>query len=174
MLKRLDQVPETEKSVQKRHTERGFLTVLGRNRNGFRQRAGSKSFFSSLLGALLADGISVRFGFCPDVLLRNREEMNRAADHPFSGAEPAKVHAFFLQEPCGAVDTAAVRALAAETEAWALVGDIFYLSAPGGIGRSTLANGLHRVVPGIVTARNLQTVGAVAAVMRVRGTDTTA
>ena len=49
MLRRLDQVSETGKSVQKRHVECGFLAFLGRNRNGFRERAGSKSFFSSLL-----------------------------------------------------------------------------------------------------------------------------
>jgi len=49
VLKRLDQVPKSGKSVQKRHVELGFLAILGRNRNGFRQRAGSKSFFTSLL-----------------------------------------------------------------------------------------------------------------------------
>ena len=49
MLKRLDQVPETGKSVQKRHVERRFRAVLGQRRNSFRQEVGSKSFFSSLL-----------------------------------------------------------------------------------------------------------------------------
>ncbi|MCA3506376.1 MAG: hypothetical protein IOD01_03675 [Rhodobacter sp.] len=49
MLTRLEQAPETGKSVQKRRLEPGFLAFLGRNRNDFRQRAGTKSFFSSLL-----------------------------------------------------------------------------------------------------------------------------
>jgi phenylacetate-coenzyme A ligase PaaK-like adenylate-forming protein len=49
VLTRLEQAPETGKSVQKRRLEPGFLAFLGRNRNDFRQRAGTKSFFSSLL-----------------------------------------------------------------------------------------------------------------------------
>lgn len=49
MPTRLEQAPETGKSVQKRRLEPGFLAFLGRNRNDFRQRAGTKSFFSSLL-----------------------------------------------------------------------------------------------------------------------------
>lgn len=49
MLKRLGQLPETRESTQKLPEERGFLAVLGRNRNDFRQWAGSKFFFSSLL-----------------------------------------------------------------------------------------------------------------------------
>jgi hypothetical protein len=50
VLTRLEQAPETGKSIQKRRLEPGFLAFLGRNRNDFRQRAGTKSFFSSLLG----------------------------------------------------------------------------------------------------------------------------
>ncbi|MCA3440682.1 MAG: hypothetical protein INF50_10180 [Rhodobacter sp.] len=59
MLTRLEQAPETGKSVQNRRLEPGFLAFWGRNRNDFRQRAGTKSFFSSLLEQVRSSVLSV-------------------------------------------------------------------------------------------------------------------
>ena len=78
------------------------------------------------------------------------------ADHPFSGAEPTRVHVVFLrQDP--APDEAALRALALPGDGWHIGQRRFTLHTPGGFGTSKLAERLPRLLPQPMTARNLRT-----------------
>jgi uncharacterized protein (DUF1697 family) len=151
---------------------RALLADLGLDRPETCIQSGNAVFGSALARAELErsipEAVQACFGFRPDCVLRRDDEMIRAAAHPFPGADPRKVHAFFLRAPCAALDAAALAALAAPDERCVLAGDVCYLWAPAGIGRSALATAMHRVVPGIVTARNLRTVGAIAAMIEAR------
>lgn len=152
---------------------RAMLAEAGLDRPETFIQSGNAVFGSmlerSVLSEVIAGGVAARFGFRPAVVLKTTGELARAAHHPFAGAAPEKVHAFFLQAPCDRVDAAALASLATPTERWSLAGDIFYLWAPDGVGRSKLANRMHLAVPGCVTARNLRSVAAVLALMQARG-----
>lgn len=114
--------------------------------------------------AAIRAAIAARFGFAPEVFLRTADEMADAAtDHPFAGAEPARVHVFFLRGPGVAPDEAVLRALALPGDAWAMAPGRFTLHTPGGVGRSKLAEKLDRHLAGPMTARNLNTVARLAA-----------
>lgn len=115
---------------------------------------------SGLAGSI-QDTVADRFGFRPELMLLEREELDRAiADNPFpeADAEPSTVHLTFLSEPPAVPDLETLEGIRAPREGFALKGQVFYLHAPDGIGRSKLATRIERAlgVPG--TARNWRTV----------------
>jgi uncharacterized protein (DUF1697 family) len=103
-------------------------------------------------------------GFTPDVLVLTIEELEAAiAGNPFtSGADDQKsIHLYFLTgvPEKGALEKA--QALATESETCELVGNVFYLHAPDGIGRSKLAAGVEKALGVRATARNLRSANKV-------------
>ena len=103
--------------------------------------------------------IEGRFGFRPDVFHLSGAELRQAADHnPYRPAEGKMVHFFFCDaEP--QVDFDLLASLKADSEDYRLIGKVFYLYAPDGIGRSRLADKMHKAFKGVsMTARNLNTV----------------
>jgi uncharacterized protein (DUF1697 family) len=154
---------------------RALLAEAGLGRPETYIQSGNAVFASGqdrrALAEAIADGMAARFGFRPALVLCRTDELAAAAAHPFAGAEPGKVHAFFLDAPCDRLDGALLASLAAPAERWSLAGGVFHLWAPDGIGRSRLAARLHLAVPGIVTARNQRTIAADLAMMRARGAD---
>lgn len=74
-------------------------------------------------------------------------------------AEPSTLHLGFLDSVPPRPDRAALKALATETERFALKGRVFYLHAPDGIGRSKLAAAAERKIGVPMTMRNWRTVG---------------
>jgi uncharacterized protein (DUF1697 family) len=116
----------------------------------------------------IRDGIATRFGFSPEVFVRDEPALAAALDHPFGDADPGRVHAFFLAEPDPAADTARLDTLRATTETWTLRPGLFLLHAPEGIGRSKLAEALPRAIRCQMTARNLKTVQALLEMLRSR------
>ncbi|MGL5824544.1 MAG: DUF1697 domain-containing protein [Nocardioides sp.] len=107
--------------------------------------------------ALAAVGLAV-----PVLVLTDRELGAALASCPFQPARGQDVHAFFLwSDPV--VDTDALHAFRAPSEELEVRGRVAWLHAPEGIGRSKLADRLHRVVKETdMTARNLNTVRALA------------
>jgi len=99
----------------------------------------------------------------PDVaVLVLRAEAVRAALRgcPYAPAEGKHVHAFFLRND-PVLDLAALEAFRAPSEDLVVAGRLAWLHAPEGIGRSRLAERLHKVVAGTdMTARNLNTLRA--------------
>jgi uncharacterized protein (DUF1697 family) len=118
------------------------------------------------LAAAIGEGIAAAFGFRPVVLLREAGQLAEVlAVNPFAvGLKDAKtVHVFHLSCPAPHADLAALRALAAPGEAFHLTEAAFYLFAPEGIGRSVLATRVERALGVPLTARNLRTTMALAA-----------
>lgn len=114
----------------------------------------------ALRGALAARGLDV-----PVLVLGAGDLRAALAGCPFEPDQGKHVHAFFLwSEP--EVDLQRIEALRAPSEALEVRGRVAWLHAPEGIGRSALAERMHRVLAGTdMTARNLNTVRALAAML---------
>ena len=121
----------------------------------------------------LADAIGAKIkeqrGFEPQVLLLKRAEFEEAiAANPFPEAEndPQTLHLGFLTSPPPNPDLAAIEKIRAASERCRLIGRVFYLLAPEGIGRSKLAAKSERLLGVPMTDRNWRTVQALAAIAR--------
>jgi uncharacterized protein (DUF1697 family) len=95
--------------------------------------------------------------------MRTVAALHEALDaNPFAAqmTDGKQLHLFFLDAPADRYDEAQLRNLAIESEDFALVGEIFYLLAPAGIGRSKLAEKMMPFFPTRMTARNWNSVTA--------------
>ncbi|MGL5839087.1 MAG: DUF1697 domain-containing protein [Sphingorhabdus sp.] len=121
------------------------------------------------LEKILGDAVEKRFGFRAQIIIRNADALIAALDaNPFHDrvTEGKQLHLFFLDEPASRYNEAKLRDLAVESEDFALIGDIFYLFAPEGIGRSRLAEKMGPYFPKRMTARNLNSVQALCKLAR--------
>ena len=126
----------------------------------FQSEAQVKNELAPAIQAAIEHG----YGFRPDVLVLTIEELKAAiARNPFaSGADdPKSIHLYFLTgtPERGALEKA--QSLATESETCQLVGNVFYLHAPDGIGRSKLAAGVEKRLGVRATARNLRSANKV-------------
>jgi uncharacterized protein (DUF1697 family) len=152
---------------------RAMLAALGLQDPQTYIQSGNAVFDSDLatpaLEAMIRDAVGAQFGFSPETFVLTAEDIAAAlSDHPFSVADPARVHVFFLHETPERLDEEGMRALSAEGDGWALSACRFTLHTPAGIGRSKLADKLHKFVSGQMTARNLRTVAALHAMVLAR------
>jgi uncharacterized protein (DUF1697 family) len=152
---------------------RVMLEGLGLGRVQTYIQSGNAVFESALppevLETMIRDEVASRFGFAPETFVLTAEEIAGAlADHPFAGADPARVHVFFLRET-PTPDEEALRALALPGDSWQVGPRRFTLHTPGGIGRSKLAARLEKVLPGPMTARNLRTLAALMQMVDAKG-----
>lgn len=118
------------------------------------------------LGAQIAAAVAARHGFAPEVLVLSRAELARAiADNPFADAldSPASLQLGFLAAPPPRPALDRLEALRKDSERFALRGQVFYLHAPEGVGRSRLAAGAEKLLGVPMTARNWNTVSALMA-----------
>lgn len=109
----------------------------------------------------LTAAIQQSHGFAPAVLLLDKKTFRAAMDaNPFPEAqtEPKSLHLFFLSGAPDDPDWDALESLKKENERYQLIGKVFYLHAPDGIGRSKLAERFGRGWDVTVTARNWRTV----------------
>ncbi len=121
------------------------------------------------LAASIRAALLSAFGFAPEVFLRDLAALEAAMDHPFGpDADPSRVHAVFLAEPAPKLDDARLQAVRTD-EAWSLRPGLFLLHTPSGIGRSRVAEVLPRALKVAQTARNLNTVAALAGMLRLAG-----
>ncbi len=110
------------------------------------------------LGERISAALTMKNGRHPPCLVLTRAALEAAlAASPYAPADPRHLHLFFLDGPAKP-DLAALGALAVEGEQFTLQGEVFYLHAPAGIGRSKLAAAMGRHLGGVgMTARNLRT-----------------
>ncbi|MGH8271213.1 MAG: DUF1697 domain-containing protein [Gammaproteobacteria bacterium] len=123
----------------------------------FRSRKGSAP---ELCGKIRA-AIKKSRGFEPRLLLLSLRALEAAiASNPFPDAEsePKTLHLSFLTSTPTRPDLERLERVKSENERFALVGDIFYLHAPDGIGRSRLAVAIEKALGVPCTARNWRTV----------------
>jgi uncharacterized protein (DUF1697 family) len=105
------------------------------------------------------------FGFEKDIHVVSREDWVKVvADNPFPQAlkAPKWLHAAWLAEEPAAEKVEALRAHAAEGEAIEVVGRVAYLHTPGGFGTSKFAARFDKGIGVANTARNWNTVVALA------------
>ena len=111
------------------------------------------------LAKKIAAAIEAEFDMQIPVQVLTRDELQEASDaNPYPEGEGKTVHFFFLSEPPIQADLPAIQALATATETFELHGQVFYLHAPDGIGRSKLAAKAERLLAVSATGRNLNTV----------------
>lgn len=153
---------------------RALLTELGAIDPTTFIQSGNAVFSGNLDPAALADrisdGIESRFGFRRHALVLPGAAMVAARDgFPFPPAweSPKTGHVWFLTAPASP-DLAAMRALAAPDERFALQDGRFCLHAPNGIGRSKLAEKVERLLGVPATARNLATIRSLAELVEAR------
>ena len=116
------------------------------------------------LSPAISAAIGKSHGFTPHVLLLDLPAFQEAiAANPFPEAErePKTLHLFFLDEIPPNPDLESLERLKAENERYRLINNVFYLHAPAGIGRSTLAEKVEKVLGVAATARNWRTVNKI-------------
>ena len=115
------------------------------------------------LATSIREAVHASHGFRPATILLSAAELAQAiAVNPFpaAAAEPKSLHLYFLAQP-PAADLAALNALKASGEAFAIIDKVFYLHTPYGFGRSKLAAGAEKRLGIEITARNWRTANKV-------------
>lgn len=109
----------------------------------------------------IGDEVRKQFGFEPHILVISLTELETAiANNPFSEAksEPASLHLGFLESPPQKPDLKKLESLKKDSERFCLIGRVFYLHAPEGVGRSKLAASSEKLLGVPMTDRNWNTV----------------
>jgi uncharacterized protein (DUF1697 family) len=115
----------------------------------------------SKLGPRLSAEIGKRRGFEPRVLIMEVAALKKAmARNPFPEAESegSTLHLGFLASRPTKPDLDKIEKLRKETEKFRLDGQVFYLHAPEGVGRSRLAASAEKLLGAPMTDRNWRTV----------------
>lgn len=121
------------------------------------------------LSSTIRAAINERHGFEPHLLLLGLDELEKAMEsNPFpeAEAEPRTLHLGFLTAAPASPDLEALEGLRKESERFHLDGNVFYLHAPDGVGRSKLAANVERLLGVAMTDRNWRTVTKIMAMAR--------
>ncbi len=111
------------------------------------------------LAASISSQVQRQFGFAPKVLLLSAQQLLQAIDNkPFPDSEGKALHFYFLDRPADHPDRERLEQLKSDSEQYQLTGQVLYLYAPEGIGRSKLAAAVEQCLGVAVTARNWNTV----------------
>jgi uncharacterized protein (DUF1697 family) len=115
----------------------------------------------------ISAGVEEAHGFAPAVLLLSAAEFAAAAagnPYPEGESEPKSLHVGFLAaEPSPRLEM--LEEYRGPRERYALLGRVFYLHAPDGIGRSRLATRIERALGVPTTMRNWRTVSRLLAML---------
>jgi uncharacterized protein (DUF1697 family) len=123
----------------------------------FQSASKDVSSFSKRLGTETRE----RHGFEPHILVIGLAEVETAiANNPFPEAEsePSSLHLGFLTFAPKNPDLKKLESLKKDSERYCLIGSIFYLHAPEGVGRSKLAASSEKLLGAPMTDRNWNTV----------------
>ncbi|MGB3725416.1 MAG: DUF1697 domain-containing protein [Glaciecola sp.] len=102
--------------------------------------------------------IQSQFGFSPEILVLSDIEFDLSVkNNPFSEHEGKLVH-FYYCKNTPKMDIAKLKKFISETESYELSGNVFYLHAPDGIGRSKLVANIESCLGIPATGRNLNTI----------------
>lgn len=106
----------------------------------------------------ISELILSNFGFKSGVVALTEDEFNAAvSNNPYQGFEGKFVHFFFCKES-PKLDPAKLDIIASPSESYKQVGNVFYLHAPDGIGRSKLVKNIESCLGVTATGRNLNTI----------------
>ena len=111
------------------------------------------------LSEAITQAIATEHGFDVPVLLLKAEELEAAAAQcPFPTEDGKALHAYFMANIPPQPDLETLTGLKIASEDFQLLGKVFYLYAPDGIGRSKLAAKAEKCLGVAATARNWNTV----------------
>jgi uncharacterized protein (DUF1697 family) len=123
--------------------------------------------------ALAADAaaeVARRHGFEPAIWILDEATFREAAARqPFDTSDGKAVHLFFLADEPVEADQDRLASLRAASERFELLGKVFYLHAPDGIGRSRLAANLEACLRTPLTGRNWTTIRKLLAMLHEHG-----
>jgi uncharacterized protein (DUF1697 family) len=109
-------------------------------------------------GNNLVNLVEQHFGFIvPIVVLTKAEFKVISQNNPYGDVEGKFCHFYFCQQT-PQLNTEKLDKFKAETEQYQLIGNVFYLHAPDGIGRSKLVANIEKCLGATATGRNLNTV----------------
>ncbi|WP_339896506.1 DUF1697 domain-containing protein [uncultured Gilvimarinus sp.] len=117
-------------------------------------------------GLEIVTAVEREYGFKPDVLFLQESELLDAIEHGPFNSEEGKTSHFYFCKTKPKLDQAKLKKYAAESERYDLVGNVFYLHAPSGIGRSKLVANIESCLGAVATGRNLNTINKVLEMMR--------
>ncbi len=127
----------------------------------------SKKKQSTKIAGEISSKILKSHGFEPKVLLLEIAELLDAIENnPFETEDGKALHFFFLDSHPKYPDLERLMAVKSKSEEFSLNKNIFYLYAPDGIGRSKLAAKVEQSMGVPVTARNLNTVSKLIALVK--------
>ncbi len=140
----------------------GVRTYIQSGNVVFRASKGTAAQWSETIRTAVEGG----FGFSPWVLVMEASALAKAAaanPYPQAEADHKTLHLFFLAAKPKSNDLEAMDRIKTPTESYTLLGTVFYLHAPDGIGKSKLAERTERLLGVEATARNWRTVREVLA-----------
>lgn len=110
--------------------------------------------------------ILAKFGFLPEVIVLSESEFNSTVvANPYQEYEGKFVH-FYFCKTTPKINSAKLEASLSETERYTVVGSVFYLHAPSGIGRSKLVANIEACLGVPATGRNLNTINKLNEIVR--------
>lgn len=123
----------------------------------FKSEENDKQYMSDRIGSAVEEFND----FKPNVLVLELEEMKKAiANNPFPEAEsePKSLHLNFLVSEPSDPDLEYLKSYKKDSEQFELKGQVFYLHAPEGIGRSKLSGKTEKALGVSMTGRNWRTI----------------
>ena len=106
----------------------------------------------------IVEKVKTKFGFSPEILILKKSEFEHAvSSNPFTSFEGKTVHFYFCSKK-PVLNNLKLESLSANGEQYELNGNVFYLHAPNGIGRSKLVSNIEACLGVPATGRNRNTV----------------
>jgi uncharacterized protein (DUF1697 family) len=124
------------------------------------------------LAAKMGVAIKKSHGFEPKVLVLDAARLEQAIQanpFPVGEAEGNTLHFNFLESVPPKPDMAGIEKIKAPSERYQLKGEVFYLHAPEGIGRSKLALSMEKLLGVPMTGRNWNTVSKLKEMVETQG-----
>ncbi len=112
----------------------------------------------------IASAVNTTFGITARIIILDAEAFKRGMQHnpyPESEADPKTLYLGFLETEPTVPNFEKMAEIKKESEAYKLVGKVFYLSAPEGVGRSKLAANSDKLIGVPMTVRNWRTVSKI-------------
>ena len=122
----------------------------------------SSQISSDQIATLIKTSIETKFGFTPKVIVLTKCEFELSVkNNPYQGYKGKFVHFYFCEKP-PEINLSKLQKFTSTTERHALAGNVFYIHAPDGIGRSKLVANIESCLGVSATGRNLNTVNKLA------------
>ncbi len=138
----------------------GFTDVASYVQSGnvvFRAKKGDATALTKQLEA----AFEKQWGFHSRIMVRDLGWLERLVSenpYPEVAGDPTKLHAYTLERPPTADEIARLAEKCTGPESFEVKGDVLYLKAPDGLGKSVFANLIPRTLKVPCTARNWRSV----------------